>query len=312
MTNSRRLDIGIAAYGKPERLEQVVNALATTMATDWRCLIVINQHPDKVKQQAIETLCARVQYKHKHRVHIEHMPRNVGYAGAVNVILTWAETEYVAYCDDDAIPLTWGWDETLASLLDRYHELGMVFPNGGAAPIGRGPYVEILWGVGFCWVVNRAAMRATLPVQGIAETVIRPWPFGRDQYFDETLGHQDEVDFQTRLRLAGYKIGADPGVQVVHHATATNDPASLERISAGVVNWVNKWTRYFAGPRVTYHSENVIRHEDWPPSALHMEQYFKQFVPNLNATPEVIVINGTEYDLIRVPRLKGFYRHRIV
>jgi hypothetical protein len=32
----------------------------------------------------------------------------------------------------------------------------------------------------------------------------------------------------------------------------------------------------------------------------------------LNAAPECITLDGREYDLIRVPRLKGFYTGRII
>jgi cephalosporin hydroxylase len=61
-----------------------------------------------------------------------------------------------------------------------------------------------------------------------------------------------------------------------------------------------------------YLSTNVLRHEDWHPSALYMEKYFQAHgLANLNANPETVIVNGVEYDLIRVPRLKGFYRNRI-
>jgi GT2 family glycosyltransferase len=203
------------------------------------------------------------------------------------------ESEYIAYCDHDVVHHTEGWDELMASTLDRYHELGIVFPNGGAYPIPRAMYTEILWGVGCNWMLPR---RVAAEVGG----------------FDPEIGHHEEVDYQTRLRLAGYKIAALPQIQVQHMAVASSDPASQDRISKGVVNWVNKWVRYFAGQNMSYFASNVLRHEDWPTSALYLEQYFLQYYPDMNKAPDVVVINGQEFDLIRVPRLKGFYRSRII
>ena len=80
-----------------------------------------------------------------------------------------------------------------------------MFPNGGAYPINRGNYMEIMWGVGFCWGINRLAMKDT----GL---------------FDEAIGHQNEPDWCMRLRMAGWRCAALPGVQVRHDAAATNDP----------------------------------------------------------------------------------------
>jgi hypothetical protein len=35
-------------------------------------------------------------------------------------------------------------------------------------------------------------------------------------------------------------------------------------------------------------------------------------MPDLNANPEVVVLEGREYDLIKVPRYKDFYKGRII
>lgn len=299
--------MGVASYGNPQALEQTLSSIRRMSTTDFRCLIVSNVHPDAGQHaRAVEIIMQHVAADSR------FVPKlrddNIGYSGAVNEILAWAETEYIAYMDNDAIPMSHGWDELMAATLDKFHEIGILFPNGGGAPIDRGEYLEILWGVGFCWMTTRLA----------AQDVLHEGPLltlqdGRLQYFDEVIGHQDEVDFQTRVRLAGYKIAALPSVNVIHRASASSNPASLERINRGVVNWVDKWCHYFCGKDIGYHSTNVWRHEDWPPSALHMERYFKQHLgENFNATPNTVVINGVEYDLIRVPRLKGFYRNRII
>lgn len=286
---SRRLDVGIVAYGNPG-IVHTIEALRNTMTTDYRILVVVNPHPDESRDRAtMEALLGLP----NDRLIITRMATNVGYAGGVNEVLKWAETDYIVFSDHDARVNTKGWDEWMASVLDQRHELGMLFPNGGAAMIPKEPYTEILWGVGCFWMLTRLAYA---DVGG----------------FDTEIGHQEEVDYQTRVRLAGYKIGAIPTISVSHDSVASSNPANLERINKGIRNWVDKWCAYFCGKNVNYHSDYVLRHEDWHPSALHMEQYFLSKLGAINASPETIVVDGVEYDLIRVPRLKGFYRNRII
>jgi GT2 family glycosyltransferase len=284
----RRLDIGLVAYGNAKGVEQALQSMKATMKTDYRVLVVVNPHPNS----ALNTEVLQAIGRQPDRVDVRLMEQNVGYAGGVNEILKWAETDYIAYSDHDAVFNTPGWDERMCQLLDRKHEIGMLFPNGGAAMIPRGEYTEILWGVGCAWVLTRLAYA---DVGG----------------FDTEIGHQEEVDFQTRIRLAGYLIAAIPEISVSHAASSSSNPANLERINRGVRNWVDKWCRYFCGKNVNYHSTNVWRHEDWPPSALHMERFFLSKLGPINENPEGIVVDGVEYDLIKTPRLKGFYRHRI-
>lgn len=286
----RRLDIGIVSYGNPARFQTALAMVAANSATDWRCFVIHNPGGagDDQARKTIEQFAAQ-----ESRFIPVWLTENVGYAGAVNKLFELAETEYIGYLDNDAIIRTQGWDELLCMKLDQYHEIGMVFPNGGPYPIQRDGYTEVMWGVGFCWVISRLAMRDVGP-------------------FDASLGHQDEADYALRVRMAGYRCAALPAVQVQHDATATNNPASLERISRGVVNWVNKWAAYFGGKTINYHSPNVIRWEDWQPNALYLEEYWKGKLPGLNANPEVIRLDGREYDLIKVPRLHGFYTNRII
>jgi GT2 family glycosyltransferase len=287
---ARKLDIGIASYGNHQGLDRLITSLYKTCKTDWTARVVVNPHPDESENMQVKSVLD----SYDGRVISYPMQENLGYVGAVNVILrTLTTTEYIAYCDHDVVHHTEGWDEMFATALDRYHELGMIFANGGAYPIQRDNYTEILWGVGCCWM---------LPRRVSSEVGL----------FDSVIGHHEEVDYQTRVRLAGYKIAALPGVVVHHAAKASNDPASHERISQGVIKWVTKWTNYFCGKRIDYFSPNVMRHEDWPPSALYLEEYFKLHLPDLNKEPEVVNVNGQEYDLIKVPRLKGFYRNRII
>jgi len=293
----RRLDIGICAWMDAGKLARAVAAVQQTSSSDWRLLIVDNSPAGSPTHPLIERLAVE-----DSRIIPRFMAENVGYAGAVNEILAWAETEYIAYFDHDAYVQTPGWDETLCGYLDRFHEIGLIFPGHGAYPINRGAYSECMWTPGFCWVMSRLCMA---DLRGDRKTE-------KGEVFDTTLGHQEEADVAFRVRLAGYKCAFVPDVRVLHDAAATSNPANLERISRGVRNWVDKWCKYFGGPHLNYHSTNVIRWEDW--NALYMEEFWKQqpALAGLNDNPEVVTLNGAEYDLIRVPRLKGFYRSRII
>lgn len=285
---SRRLDIGIASYGASVKLARTLTSLRDTAHGDWRCFLIDNPGPDPATRDTIAEFA-----REDSRFVPVLLDANIGYAGAVCQLFKVAESEHIAYSDNDVIFCTPGWDGILRSYLDRFEELGLVFPNTGAAPIERGGYTEVMWAVGFCWVLRRACMAETGP-------------------FDTTLGHQEEADYCLRVRMGGWKCAAVREVEVQHDATATNDPASNERITRGVINFVNKWSRYFGGKNLSYHSPKPLRWEDWPPNALHMEEYWLTKYPDLNATPEVVRDGNFDYDLIRVPRRAEYYRGRII
>ena len=285
----RRLDLGICSFGPdPAKLLRCVESVREHSVTDWRIWLIHN--PSDGDSATVEAIHQLAQDK---RIQPIFLPENVGYAGAVNKFFELAETEYLLYMDYDTEVHTPGWDETLCGYLDRYHELGIVFPNWGHYAIPRGPYHEVMWAAGFCWLMSRMAQRAV----GL---------------FDAEIGHHEEVDYCTRLKLEGYKLACAPEVRVSHHETSTRSPESQERIARGVRAWVDKWVAYFGGKHMNYHSPNVLRILDWPPHSLHMEDYFKAKLPGLNDNPETVTIDGAEYDLIRVPRPKGFYRTRII
>lgn len=285
---SRRLDIGVASYGtNHQQLRRTMESIVQHSTTDWRCFVVHNPSPGD--EMTREVICGMAD-RDRRFVPVWNQ-ENVGYAGAVNVLLELAETEYCGYTDNDILIQTHGWDEILCAKLDIYHEIGMIFPNGGAYMIDRGGYQEVEWGVGFCFIMTRLCYSE---VGGM----------------DESIGHQHECDQAFRVRMAGYKCAAVPEVAVKHEAVSTNNPANNERIARGVRQFVDKWCRYFGGKNLNYHSPNVLRWEDW--NALYMEEYWKLRLPDLNANPEVIKLDGREYDLIKVPRLHGFYVGRII
>ena len=290
MAEAMRIDFGVSSYNNPDKLDGAVTAFRQNTRSDWRLLILENASEDP---QTIKI--AKKHSSEDPRIIVKQLTTNVRYTGAVNHILEWAETNNVGYIDNDAYIMTPGWDLKLASYLESNHEVAMAFPNGGAYAIQRPRYLEILWGVGFCWLLNRQRYKE---IGG----------------FDTEIGHQEEVDFQTRIRLGGWRIVADPTVLVAHDATSTKNPEAQERINQGVINWVNKWNKYFVGPQVNYHSPNVTRYEDW--NAIYLEEWFQQQpeLYGINNNPETLYISalGREVDLIKVPRWQHLYRGRII
>jgi GT2 family glycosyltransferase len=284
----RRLDIGICSYGNAQKLQKTLLSIREQSRTDFRAFIIDNPGPDPETRPLIERFAA----EDKRFVPVFEVS-NIGYAGAVNELFHLAETEYVAYLDNDVQIFTPGWDETLCGYLDRHHELGLMFPNMGHYAINRGAYHECLWAAGFCCVVNRMAQRAV-------------------GMMDVLLGHHEEVDLAIRLRLEGYRLGCAPEVTVQHDETSTRSPESQERINAGVIKWMDKWVAYFCGKNVNYHSPNVLRVTDWPVNALYLEEYYRSKLPGLNDNPQTTVVDGVEMDLISIPKPKGFYRSRVI
>ncbi len=303
----RRLDIGICAYNDAEKLARAVAAIKQYSVTDWRLLIVDNSPADSPTRPLIELLCAT-----DIRINALFMPENVGYAGAVNEILAWGESDFVGYLDHDAYVQTPGWDEQFCSLLEAHGELGWVFPGPGHYGFDNGKYRECLWSAGYCWIMRAAAAKR------IGER--RPASDGHPG-FDRTLGHHDEVDYMIRMRLDGWRIACCPDVNVIHDETATQaDSADHKpggRIHDGVVRWMNKWNRYFSGDDLEYsmtaYDARALRYTDWNVDALYLERMTLHYFPDWNSSPETVHVPGAgEMDVVKVLKPKGPYKGRAI
>jgi len=139
-----RIDMGTASYNNPQKLNMMLINMRENSTSDWRVLVVDNASTDPGVREVIERHASE-----DSRIIPRFLDHNTGYVGAVNQILEWAETNNVGYLDNDAYAITRGWDEKLASYLESNHEVAMAFPNGGAYPIQRTRYMEILWGLDF-------------------------------------------------------------------------------------------------------------------------------------------------------------------
>ncbi len=252
------------------------------------------------------------------RISLVEMPENVGYAGAVNKLLELAETDCIAYCDNDVEIRTPGWDEKLCEVMDANPEVGWMFPGSGHFGFHNGQYHECLWNAGYCWVLRR---KAVISVSAMRNR------FGchdhqcNDTWFCQKLGHHEEVDYMIRLRLDGWRIGCRPDVNVFHHETATRADDAVHkpggRIHDGVVRWMNKWNRYFCGEDLEYsmtkYDDRALRYTDWPPDALYLERFTLKHFPNINANPETVEVPGVgKMDVIKVLKPHGPYKGRAI
>lgn len=321
---TRRLDFGVCSYRNPEKLAACLASIAAYSTTDWRCLIVHNPSGDEEGSKAgdVAAKFARLD----DRVSVEYLQSNIGYAGAVNRIAERAETPYFAYLDNDTEILTPGWDERLCAVMDLSQKIGQVFPGAGHYGFHNGLYHECLWNAGYAWVQRKGA------VEKESEFWQQDYPGTiQPSFMDEHLGHHEEVDWMIRLRLAGYLIACDPGVNILHHQTATSSPESQKRIHAGVVRWMNKWNRYFCGEVFKYPDPDqefdpttghfasgegydplALRYTDWPPCALYLERWILAQFPDWNQSPRVVQTTAGKMDVIEILKPTGCYKGRAI
>jgi GT2 family glycosyltransferase len=303
----RYLDIGVCSYRNPEKLRRCLKSIADMSTTQFHCMVVHNPSADTEGHDALEVAHSFANWDA--RFSVEELRENVGYAGAVNRIAHWVTTPYFAYLDNDTEILTPGWDEKLCAVMDLDPKIGQVFPGAGHYGFHNGQYHECLWNAGYAWVLRRAAARCK-GVQGVPDLM------------DVTLGHHEEVDLMIRLRLAGYRIACSPEVQIEHHCTATNSPASDKRIHAGVVRWMNKYTKYFCGDDIKRpnpdpdsgegYDPRCLRYTDWPPCTLYLERWTLAQFPEWNASPRVVQTSAGPMDAIEILKPTGCYKGRAI
>lgn len=302
----RRLDIGVASYGNPDKLRITLNTLIANTRSDFEILVIHNPGEGAEDEEAWRVLCNYSAIDG--RVIPVLMEHNVGYVGAVNYLLKNADTNLIAYVDNDVEIQTPGWDDQLCELLEQNPEVGWAFPGTGHYGFNNGRYHECLWNAGYCWILRREAAGKIAQERQAADG---------SGGFDPTLGHHEEVDYMIRMRLAGYRIGCCPGVEVAHHESATRSPESAQRIHDGVVRWMNKWNGYFCGDDLKYsmtaYDARALRYTDWNVDALYMERMTLRYFPHWNAAPEIVHVPGVgEMEAVKVLKPKGCYGGRAI
>lgn len=308
------LTIGVCSYRAPEKLKRTIESLYLTTQQRFRLRVwhnVSDGDEDAAAQRILESFL-------DDDVRVMKSP-NVGYAGALNGMLRACDTPYFAYCDNDIEIRTPGWDREMMQLLATYPEVAQVFPGRGHYGFKGPNYHECLWNAGYFWMVRKAAL-ATLAERDLNYGhVERIEDVGT---MDTALGHHEEVDLMIRLRLAGFQIACIPGVDVLHHETATQSDSALHkpggRIHDGVVRWMNKWNRYFCGDQLKYsmteYDPGALRYTDWPPCALYMERLTLANFPRWNQDNlRAVDMPGSGFmDAVEVLKPSGPYRGRAI
>lgn len=308
------LAIGVASYGNPVKLRATLESIQRQTVSDYRLFVIHN--PGAAEDDAAREVIKECANANSRIVPI-WMAENKGYVGAVNALLELGGAEYIAYTDNDVEIKTHGWDQQSIGVLEANADAGWCFPGSGHFGMHNGRYHECLWNAGYCWVLKRSAQQA-MKLREVA--MFSPY-YIRAGFMNEKLGHHEEVDYMTRLRLAGYNTAACPSVEVLHHETATRSDDGLHkpggRIHDGVVRWMNFWNRYFNGDGLAYsmtaYDARATRYTDWPPNALYLERYFRHHFPTLNDSPRAVnVPNAGVMDAIEILKPKGCYVGRAI
>lgn len=305
-----KIDIGIASYKNPDKLRATIQSIREMSRSEWNLTIVHNPSDDDEPTREV----IRQERARDVRVCSVFEPNNVGYAGAVNRLLELSGSDFFIYCDNDIEIKTPGWDLRLVKPMEHHTEVAQVFPGAGHYGFDNGLYNECLWSAGYCWALRRKAGPPDTYQTGSHEGV---------EWMDTELGHHEEVDLMIRLRLEGYRIACRPDVEVIHHATHTNDKASEKRIHAGVVRWMNKWNRYFVGKALQYpnpdpdsgegYDPRALRYTDWPPCALYLERFTLAQFPNWNASPRKVNVKGAGVmDAVEILKPADCYKGRAI
>jgi GT2 family glycosyltransferase len=147
------------------------------------------------------------------------LPRNRGYAGALAAALPRVETEFVAWLNDDAVPVP-SWIATLEDALDRHGDAAAVtssleLPDGSVQSVGvrltadgHGADTALAGRevFGFC---GGAALMRTAALRSVGGV-----PAGFFCYYEDT-------DTSWRLRLRGWRVISVPA-RVVHRHGASS------------------------------------------------------------------------------------------
>lgn len=302
MSLAQHIDIGVASYGAHRSLETTLQSIRQQTASEFRCFVIDNPGPDPETRPLI----ARFAEQDARFVPVL-LEENVGYAGAVNRLFELAESEYIAYCDNDVEIRTPQWDRLLLTVMQNNPEVGWMFPGPGHYGFENGRYRECLWNAGYCWILRRETQ----------QDIVRKRPAPHWCGFDQDLGHHEEVDYMIRMRLAGWRIGCRPDVDVLHRENATKSPEAQQRIHDGVVRWMNAWNHYFCGDELEYsmqkYDPRALRYTDWNVCALYLERMTLALFPTWNRTVETINVPGIgQMDVVKVLKPHGCYAGRAI
>jgi len=186
-------------------------------------------------------------------VTVVHAPRNLGFAGGVNLGWPHAEGHLIVLNSDTLVPP--GWLERLLAALESESDWGLLGPrtNNAAGPqcledLGLDSEDDIATLSNELWDKHGAAVHPLNRVVGFC-MVIRDGVWQQVGPFDERfgIGNYEDDDYGTRVRQAGYRLGMALGSFVFHHGGKTFEGLGLqgrkydELMQENRIKYMEKW-----------------------------------------------------------------------
>jgi len=218
-----RATILIPAHNQFAYCRDCVASIQRNTAIPYKLVIVDNGSTDGVADyfDSLEGLT------------VEHAPRNLGFAGGVNLGWPHAEGHLVILNSDTLVPP--GWLERLLATLESERDWGLIGPrtNNAAGPqcmevLTLDSEDDIAALADELWKEHGAAMHPLNRVVGFC-MVIRDGVWQQVGPFDDRfgIGNYEDDDYGTRVRQAGFRLGMAMGSFVFHHGGKTFEGLGL-------------------------------------------------------------------------------------
>ena len=199
----------ICTYNRPQLLAQCLAALIERTSTKPDQIVVVNggdERTDRLVQPYIDLSPIRFQWV---------KTRNQNLATSRNAGLPHCTGDIIAMTDDDA--------EVFPDWVTQMKRAHQDHPDAGAIGgviVGSAPHT----------LISRLADQVTFPSPGVSGEV-RTVPGVNVSYKhkavarvgmqDETLFRGEDVDYNWRVKQAGYSVWHDPSIRVYHHHRST-------------------------------------------------------------------------------------------
>lgn len=256
--------VSLVCMNKPLILQATCARLLATLPPRTPVVMVDNGSSDEATINFQHDMC-------KHQWDVVRNSSNLGLSVAVNQgleVLVGRGCDLLVHMDDDALVQTPDdWLERIMVVFEQHPELGVAMPFSTPESIPRGGYSEVRWGLGYIWALRRCAYELT-------------------GGYDPQLLHQQECDLSVRVRMAGYTVGAIPGIQVIHNDPGgPRTPLALAREHIGVVQFRDKWAQYYRGLGWNYGTFPVYLMQHWPTDQDFYDRFAKAHGLDLNPFP---------------------------
>jgi glycosyltransferase involved in cell wall biosynthesis len=249
----------IVTLDRPKQLAQQVKAIRDHATGTYEIIIVDNGSGQRGQALLDEFEADGVM--------VIRNEENLGLSVATNQGLEAGQYDTLVHLDDDALITSPGWNQIMRDYLMR-EEIGLVKPTSSPHSIQHDDYQEITWGLGICWAIGKEL-------------------FGKIGGYDPRLYHQNECDMDLRVRMSGLQVAAIQNFVVKHNdGGGPRSDMSFAREHIGVVQFRDKWCKYFRGENWNYGTEPLYLMQHWPPDQDFWNRYALSNGVNLNPAPE--------------------------